>query len=261
MSSERRVGCARCLWGGGSAHELSARTRRVALLKGWSTPHEQGAPPARGRSPSVYGRGATCQLRPPTPDRRPRVKQAQVRLRLLSPGAGEPPKPAKHARRTTRVVIGVWRYKYLHRLEAALFRRAAVVRRVSYNLQRKSGGHVSSERSPSTCGRGATCQLQPATPNRRPHVKRAQAGLRSLSLGRTLSIRAFCARAPAALVVGGRFLIKGAAPARGRSPSVHGRGATCQLQPSTPDRRPRVKQAQARMRLLGLGSRRSTQAR
>ena len=50
-------------------------------------------------------------------------------------------------------------------------------------------------RSPSARCRGATCQLRPPTSNRRPRVKRSQAGLRSLSLGRTLSTRACCAHA------------------------------------------------------------------
>ena len=99
--------------------------------------------------------------------------------------------------------------------------------------------------SPSVRGRGATCFLWYLTPNRRPRVKRAQAGLRALSLGRTLSTRAFCAHAPAALVVAGRYPMKGAAPARGRSASVHGRGATCQLYHLAPNRRPRIKRAQA----------------
>ena len=51
-------------------------------------------------------------------------------------------------------------------------------------------------RSPSVHGSEATYPQRRPTPNRRPRAKRSQAGLRSLSLGRRLCIRACCARAP-----------------------------------------------------------------
>ena len=216
MSSERSRACARCLWEGGSAYELSAHARRAALVVGGRCPM-MGAASTKGRSPLVHSRGAIRQLRSPTADRRPRVKRSQGWLRSLSLGrrlstracypraprrsgcgrsmhhagrrTGERPlsfgarpccdvpatatnaKPmaacqasaggpalaifgeqAKHASSLStraappRVVVGAWRCEGLHRLETALLRRAAVVRRASYNLLRQTGGRVSSKR-------------------------------------------------------------------------------------------------------------------
>ena len=91
MSSKHRRACACCLQEGGSAYKLSARACRAALVA--IRPHlQEGTALARGFSPFTRGFDATCQLQSRVPNRRPRVKQAQARVRSVSPGR----------RRTTR---------------------------------------------------------------------------------------------------------------------------------------------------------------
>ena len=136
--ARRRRACARCLWGGGAALKLAARARRAALVV-VGLCSRKGAAPARGLSPSARGRGATCQLRPPTPSQRRVSRAAQARLRSLSLGR----------RRSTRACCvrapcraGCGRLMHcrraLRRREASLLRRAPVVRRASCGLQRQA---------------------------------------------------------------------------------------------------------------------------
>ena len=128
----------------------------------------KGTASARGLSPSARGRGATCQLRPPTPSRLSRVHaRARHCARCLS-GGGAARELAARARRAALVVVGLCLERRLHRREASLLRRAAVVRRASCGLQEPAGFRVAY----------------------------ASAPLRSLSLGRRRSTRACCARAP-----------------------------------------------------------------
>ena len=83
MSSKRRRACARYLWGGGAACEVT--TRATAPHSWWSAcALSEGTTEVRGRSPSAHDHGVTCQLRLLTPNRRLRVKRAQARLRSLS---------------------------------------------------------------------------------------------------------------------------------------------------------------------------------
>ena len=124
---------------------------------------------ARGLSPSARGRGATCQLRPPTPSQRRVARAAQVRRRSLSLGR----------RRSTRACF------------ARAPCRAGCDRFVSHRKAAPARGL-----SPSARGRGVTCQLRPPTSSQRRVCRAAQARRRSLSLGWRRSTRACCACAP-----------------------------------------------------------------
>ena len=96
--------------------------------------------PARGHSQSPYGRGATCQLRPPTPNQRQRTEVAQGACCLLR-------------RRSTRNLptqaprcVGYGRRRSCgstpHCREAKLVRRTAIVRCASCGLRRRTGNYV-----------------------------------------------------------------------------------------------------------------------
>ena len=202
----RRRACARCLWGGGAALELAARARRAALVVVGSCP-SKGTAPARGLSPSARGRGATCQLRPPTPSQRRVSRTAQARRCSLSLGRRRSTR-ACFARAPCRAGCGrfVSLERGLRRREASLLRRAAVVRRASCDLKLQAS---------------AACVAQ-----------RRRVGARCLWEGGAALELASRARR-AALDVAGFTLSKGAATARCFSPSARDRGATCQLRPPT----------------------------
>ena len=90
----------------------------------------------------MHGRGVTRQLRPSIPDWRPRVKQAQARLRMLS---GE---EANHAsslctRRAVKSMVGVGVLDGPHQREATFNRPGEVVRCVSFGLQCQTNASVS----------------------------------------------------------------------------------------------------------------------
>ena len=120
--------------------------------------------PFRGLFPSACARGATYQLRPPTPSQRRVSLAAQVRLRSLSLERGAALELAARARHAALVVVGSRPTERTpHRREASLLRRAPVVRRAS-SLPRNA---------------------KPA-----PRVTAAQAHRRSLSLGMRRSTRA-----------------------------------------------------------------------
>ena len=96
--------------------------------------------PARGHSQLPYGRGATCQLRPATPNQRQRTEVAQGACCLLG-------------RRSTRNLptqaprcVGYGRRRSCgsmpHCREAKLVRRTAMVRRASCGLQRRTDNYV-----------------------------------------------------------------------------------------------------------------------
>ena len=144
---------ARCLWGGGAALELAARARRAALVVVGSSPTKERCT-ARGLSPSARGRGATCQLRPPTPSQRRVARAAQARCARCLWGGDAALELAACARRAALVVVGlVLIERALHRREASLFRRAAVVRRASCGLQRQASAacHAQRRRAGARC--------------------------------------------------------------------------------------------------------------
>ena len=87
------------------AHAAQARRRSLSLGRRRSTracfarapcragcgrlvSHRKACAPARGLSPSARGRGATCQLRPPTPSQHRVCRAAKARRRSLSLGGG-----------------------------------------------------------------------------------------------------------------------------------------------------------------------------
>ena len=120
-----------------------------------------------------------------------------------------------------------------HRREAALLLCTALVRRTGNGHQRQTSGRVSSDL-------------------RRTCVRCLWGGCSAYELA---------ARARrATLVVGVPSPTKGAAPPRGRSPSVHNCDATYWQRSPTPDRRPRVKRSQAGLRSLPLRRRLSIRA-
>ena len=127
----------------------------------------KGTAPARGLSPLARGRGATCQLRPPTPSQR------RVSRSARAPALAVSREEAQHSSLLRARAVPRWLWlayaveRALRRREASLLRRAAVVRRASCGLQRQAS---------------AACH--------------ARARLRSLSLGRRRSTRACYARAP-----------------------------------------------------------------
>ena len=186
--------------------------------------------PARGLSPSARARGATCQLRPPTPSQR-RVSRSAGAPALAVSG-----EEAQHSSLLAR----------------------APCRAGCGRLMPKKGAAPARGLSPSARGRGATCQLRPPTPSQRRVSRSAGAPALAVS-GEEAQHSSLLARAPCRAGCGRPMPRKSTAPARGLSPSARGRGATCQLRPPTPSQR-RVSRAQARLRSLSLGRRRSTRA-
>ena len=128
----------------------------------------KGAAPAKGLSPLARYRGTTCQLRPPTPNKR-RVSRGAVELALAVSGK-EPHATACCARALRRAGPGlVASHKSaLDRRKACLLRPALLVRCASCDLQ---------------CQTSAACHA-------------AQSSRCSLSLGRKRSTQASCVCAP-----------------------------------------------------------------
>ena len=92
---------------------------------------------ARGPSPSVQGRGVTCQLRPPTHSRRSRCAHATAPLRLLFSGRGVARALATRARRAAPVLVAlrtIQGHCTNERPLSSLHRRKTVVRQASYVL-------------------------------------------------------------------------------------------------------------------------------
>ena len=164
-----------------------------------------GAVPAKGLPPLARYRGATCQLRPPRPNKR-RVSRGAVALALVVFGEEAHAKTC-FARALRRAGCGLIAFheKALDWREACLLRPALLVRRASCDLQRQTS---------------AACHA-------------AQSSRRSLSLGRRRSTQACCVCALCRFSCAARAIRKGAAPARSHSPSARARGATCQLRPPT----------------------------
>ena len=127
-----------------------------------------GAVPAKGLPPLARYRGATCQLRPPTPNKR-RVPRGAVALALAVFGEEAHAKTC-FARALRRAGCGLVAFheKALDWREACLLRPALLVRRASCDLQRPTS---------------AACHA-------------AQSSRRSLSLGRRHSTQACCVCAP-----------------------------------------------------------------
>jgi hypothetical protein len=125
LARRGRVG-ARCLSGGDAALELASRARGAAMVMALAL--LKNAVTARYSSPSVRGRVATCQLRPPTSSKRRVARAAQARRCSLSLGR----------RRSTLACFAcarcragcdrfVSRRKMPHRRDGSLFWRTAVV--------------------------------------------------------------------------------------------------------------------------------------
>ena len=179
----------------------------------------EGAAPARGLSPSARARGATCQLRPPTPSQRRVARAAQARCARCLWGGGAALELALRARRAALVVIG--------------------------SAHRKR--HCTGER-PLSSGARPWCDVPAAASNSKPapRVRAAQARCARCLWGGGAALELASRARRAALVVVGLRLSEGTAPARGLSPSARARGATCQLQPPTPSQRRVSRAAQAR---------------
>ena len=89
-ATQRRRTCALSVWGGGAARELATCARRAALVVlGRHCVEERCA----GERPLSFGcgRGATCQLRPPTPSQR------RVSLSAGAPALSVSGEEAQHA--------------------------------------------------------------------------------------------------------------------------------------------------------------------
>ena len=181
------------------------------------------------RTPVV--RHASCGLQ----------RQASVRV---SRGAGAP-------------ALTVSRDEVHH---SSLLRARAVLRWLwSAHASRKSTA-LARGLFPSARARGATCKLLSPTPSQRRVCRAAQARLRSLSLGRRCRTHASCARAPCRAGCG-RPTTQPRLPRR-QEASLLGRTlvvlrASCELQRQA---NTACHTAQARLRTLCLGRRRSTQA-
>ena len=118
-----------------------------------------------------------------------------------------------------------------------------------------------SDERPFYFGARSWCDVPTEASNAKPApraTRRRRAGARCLwGGGAALELAARARRT--ALVVVGLVSKKGAASARGLSPSTCGCGATCQLRPQR-QASAACRTAQARRRSLSLGRRRSTQA-
>ena len=211
-------------------HSSLLRARAVPRWL-WSVVPRKSTAPARGLSPSARARGATCQLRPPTPSQR-----------RVSRGAGAPALAVSGRRRSTRACC------------------ARAPCRAGCGRLCPIKGHCAGER-PLSFGARPWCDVPAAASNAKPapRVTRSAARRRSLSLGGGAALELAARARRAALVVVGSCPMKGTAPARGLSPSARARGATCQLRPPTPSQR-RVSRGAGALRSLSLGRRRSTRA-
>ena len=159
----------------------------------------------------VRGRGATCQLRPPTPSQRRVSRATQARRCSLSFGR----------RRSTRAFFtcaqcrdGCGRslpcQRALNRRDVSPLRRTTVVRRVSCGLQLQASA---------ACLARCRC-----------------VGARCLSGGDAVLELPSRARS-AAMAVVGPYPTKGRCAGERLSPSAHDRCATCQLRPQTSSQR------------------------
>ena len=170
----------------------------------------------------MRGRSATFQLRPPTTNRRLRVKRAQAGQRSLSLGR-------------------------------RLSKRACCARaphRAGCGWSMPHEGHRTGERPLSFVAR-PEFDVSATAANTRPAAAcqaSADGPALAVSGGEARHTSLLRARAVLRLLKSGSCPMKGAPPARGSSLSVHGRGETCQLRPPTLDRQPRVRRAQARLR-------------
>ena len=166
--------------------------------------------------------------------------------------------------------------KALHRREASLLQRAAVVRRASCGLQRTGDFRVACARAPAisqeeaqhanllharavprwlwlvrairkgivparglspvASGRGATCQVRPPTHGRFLRGTRARAAALAVSQEEAQHASLLYARALPRCLWLIHTICEGTVPARGLFSSALGRGATCQVQPQAHSR-------------------------
>ena len=225
------------LWGGGAALALSARARRVALVAVFPYPIKEHRTGWR-LSPSVRARVATCQLWSPTPSQR-RVSHGSVAPALAVSG--------DEAQHSSALEL------------AARARRAALVVVGSYSIK----GRCAGERS-LFFGARSWCDVPALASNAKPApcvtCHAALSRLRSLSLGRGRSTRAFCARAPCRVGCG-RFILRRMILCRRKATlfrrSLIVRRARCGLQRQASAA---CRVAQSRLRSLCQDRRRSMQA-
>jgi hypothetical protein len=165
--------------------------------------------PTRGLSPLAQDRGATCQLRRPTPSQRrvSRVAHAGARC-VLTGGAA---------------------------LElAARARRAALVAVSPYLAEKRCV-----DETPLPLSARPRCDVPAAVSDAKPapRVSRGARSRYSLSLGRRRSTRPCCARAPCCAGLGLPTPYQRALRRREASPSARNRRTTCQLRPPASSQR------------------------
>ena len=140
--SKRAPAGAHCFSGEGAALELTV----CALCRASGDHFMHSAKPLQRREaflPLAHDRGTAYQLRPQTQSLPPRVSQAHAYRRSVFIGRTRSTQ-AGCARALCRAGCGCFApvTRTLHQRNASLLRRAAVVRRASYRLQRQTGFHA-----------------------------------------------------------------------------------------------------------------------